>query len=187
MLGYILTLGLVVCCWTVQADIQCYQCATTNSSGACVTDTQGLVNSSVGIGNKYIKNCTKIRNDLDRCMILYKEVNKNIVVYNRDCHNGTYFPEDYYSPLFDNVNPINQTVCDVIKDSFVCYRSCKTSFCNGPQPGPCDFYRANNSYPISDDLECGAAYMFVKSGPVTTDLLCLIVASFALLSISSVT
>uniref|UniRef100_A0A0B6ZGR7 Protein quiver n=1 Tax=Arion vulgaris TaxID=1028688 RepID=A0A0B6ZGR7_9EUPU len=168
---------IVVCSWSSQSEgvLQCFQCTTSNSTADCVTDLRGMINSSLGLTLKYTKNCTTIRKDLDRCMILYKEVDGTKKFYSRDCHNGTYFPDDFQSPLFDNILPNNQTTCDIVKGTVVCYRSCNTSFCNGPAPTLCDRQNINTSYVAGEgESACGAVVPYVKHGLFNTNFICLV-------------
>jgi hypothetical protein len=93
-------------------------------------------------------------------MILFGMSDGKFLYYLRDCHNGTYFPDGSWSPLFQTLPSNNQSTCDIIeKKTVVCYQSCKTDFCNGPRPF---VNNTKNCTGLDEDVEgCGAVGLFV--------------------------
>ncbi|XP_059138754.1 uncharacterized protein LOC131927106 [Physella acuta] len=140
----------------------CYQCATSSSSNDCITDWGGLVNTSRGLAKHYAKNCTDTRKTFDRCVIESAEVGGKFILYNRDCHDGLNFTKIFEDPKFVNLPPNNESTCGQVNNYLVCYRFCKTDFCNGPQAPP---LIVKNCTGDEENWEtCGAKGVYSNSG-----------------------
>ncbi|RUS83682.1 hypothetical protein EGW08_008530, partial [Elysia chlorotica] len=132
-------------------SLLCYQCATTSpDSHECKDDFGGLVNTSLGLTNKYFKNCTAANQNWTRCMILEAEGALGVqTFFHRGCHDGVHFSKLHQHQNFQNLPTNNESTCARITDSreSVCFRFCDTDFCNGPQatPDPCNRNSTSNS------------------------------------------
>ncbi|CAL1531029.1 unnamed protein product [Lymnaea stagnalis] len=164
-----LVLVLVLFCSAghVSDSIMCFQCASTGPEDKCIWDTEGLINSSLGISHGYDKDCNDAYEAWDRCMIESVEYQEKVTVFHRGCHDGKNFPLHFNNSRFINVAPDNATTCAYVTavKKLVCYTFCMTDFCNGPQPEvkkPCRnvteyYYDSYYDVDLSEEYEiCGA-------------------------------
>ncbi|GFO42480.1 hypothetical protein PoB_006898500 [Plakobranchus ocellatus] len=145
---------------SVTECLQCFQCGTTSEFDECKDDWSGLVNTSIGITDKYAKDCTAANVNWTRCMILESEGSGRQTLFHRGCHDGVTFSKLYSHHRFENIPPNNESTCATIVETreFVCFRFCDTDYCNGPQPpiktDPCT---GNATYFDIDPATCGTA------------------------------
>ncbi|XP_059138743.1 uncharacterized protein LOC131927100 [Physella acuta] len=128
---------VMICLINLADSLLCYQCVATAPNMPCVNDYQGMVNTSLGIGKAYFKNCTAANITWDRCVIVYVEQYGSVQFFNRECHDGKTFQSKIDLPEFHNLPANNETTCGRNYDGqAICFRFCQTDFCNGPQKPP---------------------------------------------------
>lgn len=160
---------LVLVCSTVRISgyLMCFQCSTTGPDVDCMSDTVGLVNASLGITQKYAKNCTDADPEWDRCMIETVQYNGKYLEFHRACTDGKTFPLHFNVSRFQDLAADNATTCAYITElkQVACYSFCRADFCNGPQPEPkkpCrnvteSYYDSYYDVEFSEEYEiCGA-------------------------------
>lgn len=139
LLVLVMSIGCATC-------ISCYTCASTAAgvTNRCQHNHAGLVNASRKWHNDsasvpdggLVVNCSKTNPAWNRCMILSKELNGQIALYQRGCSDGK--DKTFEDSRFEQIDTTsNHTVCaEIFNKGLICYTYCDTDICNGPTLPP---------------------------------------------------
>nr|XP_022333239.1 uncharacterized protein LOC111130454 [Crassostrea virginica] len=126
----------------------CYQCSDAKSDGGCRNDIQGLLSDRHRFQNStnititdlnskftFLKNCSTAWGE--QCLIenIRQAGTGQMLSFMRGCTNGKVFSLTDFPNR--TIVPDNQTTCAFRPGSgkvVVCLTTCRTDFCNGPQP-----------------------------------------------------